>query len=333
MRRGLILLAIFAALAAAPTVQAASWARPQIQIVVDQGLMGPSVAEFRAGQPLTRGELGYAMAVLTQQEQVVVDPERAVTMAQLHRRLVTYLGLRTAGRKFRRTVANASLNPPWRLGDETVARLLRLRFNHPAEQDNLELRPNDPATRAEAAYSLARVLELRPWDIEWVKSLAGSFALPGLTAWKTRVLKRAVRFVGFPYIWGGIWEHQQTLFGVTDRGGFDCSGFVWRVYKVPFGGGGSLSSIIEGRTTYQMSGEVPKSARIARRYIKPADVLFFGTAGPSSRPSQVDHTGIYLGGGWMIHSSGQGVTLVPFSGWYVDRFAWARRPLREAGLS
>ena len=333
MRRGLILLAIFAALAAAPTVQAASWARPQIQIVVDQGLMGPSVAEFRAGQPLTRGELGYAMAVLTQQEQVVVDPERAVTMAQLHRRLVTYLGLRTAARKFRRTVANAGLNPPWRLGDETVARLLRLRFNHPAEQDNLELRPNDPATRAEAAYSLARVLELRPWDLDWVKSLAGSFALPGLTAWKTRVLKRAVRFVGFPYIWGGIWEHQQTLFGVTDRGGFDCSGFVWRVYKVPFEGGGPLSSVIQGRTTYQMSGEVPKSARIARRYIKPADVLFFGSAGPSSRPSQVDHTGIYLGGGWMIHSSGQGVTLVPFSGWYVDRFAWARRPLREVGLS
>jgi hypothetical protein len=112
MRRGLILVAIFAALAAAPTVQAASWARPQIQIVVDQGLMGPSVAEFRAGQPLTRGELGYAMAVLTQQEQVVVDPERAVTMAQLHRRLVTYLGLRTAARKFRRTVANAGLTPP-----------------------------------------------------------------------------------------------------------------------------------------------------------------------------------------------------------------------------
>jgi hypothetical protein len=123
MRRGLILLVIFAALAAAPTVQAASWARPQIQIVVDQGLMGPSVAEFRAGQPLTRGELGYAMAVLTQQEQVVVDPERAVTMAELHRRLVTSLGLRTAAGKFRRTVANAGLNPPWRLGDETVARL------------------------------------------------------------------------------------------------------------------------------------------------------------------------------------------------------------------
>jgi cell wall-associated NlpC family hydrolase len=332
MRRALFLLAIFAALATAPAVQAASWARPQIQIVVDRGLMGPSVAEFRPGQPLTRGELGYAMAVLTQQEQVVVDPDRAVTMAQLDRRIVTYLGLRAAARRFRRGVENAGLNPPRRLGHETVARLLRLRFNH--AQDNLELRPNDPATRAEAAYSLARVLELGQWDVDGVNSLADSFALPPLTSWQTRVLKRAVHFVGFPYIWGGTWEHEQTLFGVTDRGGFDCSGFVWRVYKlVPYEGGGFLSSVIQGRTTYQMSGEVPRSSRIARRNLKPADVVFFGSAGTSSLPSQVDHTGIYLGGGWMIHSSSQGVTLVPFSGWYVDRFAWARRPLREAGLT
>jgi hypothetical protein len=27
------------------------------------------------------------------------------------------------------------------------------------------------------------------------------------------------------------------------------------------------------------------------------------------------------------------VTLTPFAGWYRERFAWARRPLAEAGLS
>ena len=42
---------------------------------------------------------------------------------------------------------------------------------------------------------------------------------------------------------------------------------------------------------------------------------------------------IYLGGGWFVHSSGNGTTLHPFEGWYRDRFAWARRPLREAGLA
>jgi hypothetical protein len=35
----------------------------------------------------------------------------------------------------------------------------------------------------------------------------------------------------------------------------------------------------------------------------------------------------------MIHSSGQGVALAPIAtGYYVARFAWARRPLAEAGL-
>jgi cell wall-associated NlpC family hydrolase len=334
VRRGIFLLAMLAALVAAPTVHAASWARPQIQIVVEHGLMGPSVAEFRPQQTLTREELGYAMAVLTGEQQVVVDPARAVTMTQLDRRLVRYLGLRTAAKRFQQTAVNASLTPPRRLGDEVVARLLQLRINHPAAQDYLELRPNDLATRAEAAYSLAQVLDIQQWERDWVKSLALSFTLPVYTEWRRRVLERAVHFVGFPYVWGGMWEHQQTLFGVTDRGGFDCSGFVWRVYKlVPYEGGGSLASVIQGRTTYEMSGEVPRSKRIARRYLKPGDVMFFGADGPASSPSQVDHTGIYLGRNWMIHSSSQGVTLVPFAGWYVDRFAWARRPLREAGLS
>jgi hypothetical protein len=43
--------------------------------------------------------------------------------------------------------------------------------------------------------------------------------------------------------------------------------------------------------------------------------------------------GIYAGGGWMVHSSGFGVTLVPLTGWYRQHFAWARRPLAEAGLA
>jgi cell wall-associated NlpC family hydrolase len=334
MRRGLVFLAILAALVAAPVGQAASWAQPQIRTVVEAGLMGPSVENFRPGQPVTRGDMAYAIAVLTGQQQVVVDPEHPLTMAQLDRRLVGYLRLRGAGRTFKRTAKDAGLDPPYRFGDEVVARLLQLRVNHPAARDDLELRPKDVATRAEAAYSLARILQLGQWDKDRVKSLAASFALPAYTSWQTRVLRRSVRFTGFPYVWGGIWEHEQTLFGVTDRGGFDCSGFVWRIYKlVPYDGGGTLSSVIQGRTTYEMSGEVPKRKRIAKRDLKAGDVMFFGSQGPSSSSSQVDHTGIYLGHGWMIHSSGQGVTVIPFAGWYVDRFAWARRPLREAGLT
>ena len=333
MRRGLVLLAALAALVVAPAASATSWARPQIQIVVDRGLMGPSVVGFRAQSPLTRGDLGYAMAALTGEQQVVVDPDRPVSVAQLDARLVSYLGLAPAAYKFRVGVGKAGLSPPPRVGTETVARLLRLRFNHPASQDRIELRPGDAVTRAEAAYSLARLLQLGQGDADWVNSLAGSFSLPRLTGWQDRVLTRAVHFVGYPYIWGGISEYPQVLFGVPDLGGFDCSGLVWRVYKRPFTGGGALQFVIRGRTTYEMSGEVPRTARIGRLHLAPADVLFFGDAGPRSTPAQVGHTGIYLGNGWFINSSSQGVTLVPFADWYVSQFAWARRPLREAGLS
>ena len=35
-----------------------------------------------------------------------------------------------------------------------------------------------------------------------------------------------------PYIWGGTSDGPETEFGVSSRGGYDCSGFVWRVYKL-----------------------------------------------------------------------------------------------------
>jgi cell wall-associated NlpC family hydrolase len=82
-----------------------------------------------------------------------------------------------------------------------------------------------------------------------------------------------------------------------------------------------------------MSGEVPASKRIAFAKLQPADVIFFGDKGPRSQPSQVGHMGIYLGNGWFIHSSDYGVAVTTLTGWYRQEFAWARRPLAEAGLA
>jgi cell wall-associated NlpC family hydrolase len=78
-----------------------------------------------------------------------------------------------------------------------------------------------------------------------------------------------------------------------------------------------------------MSGEVARKLRIGLDALEPGDVLFFGAHGPKSKPAEVDHTGIYLGNGWLIHSSGYGVALAQLDGWYAERFAWARRPLTE----
>lgn len=336
MRRGRVLLTMLALLAPAQAAQAQSWADPQIQTVVANGLMAPSPAEFRPDDGLTRRELGEVLAALTQQAQVVEEPDRLVTVAELDAALVNALGLADAARQIRATLKRAGLQPPGRLGTEAVARLLRLRYNHPEAKDFRELLPTDPVTRAEAAFSVARFLELDEWDVLLARETAASFVLPQLTAWQRRVLRRAVKFIGYPYIWGGTSEQAQTFSGVPSRGGFDCSGFVWRVYKLErfrARGGTALLGVLRGRTTYQMSGEVGRRKRVAFAGLAPADVIFFGDRGPASRPAQIGHMGMYLGGGWFIHSSGQGVTLLPLANWYADTFAWARRPLREAGLS
>jgi cell wall-associated NlpC family hydrolase len=142
-----------------------------------------------------------------------------------------------------------------------------------------------------------------------------------------------VHYVGYPYVWGGTSPTAETDFGVHAVGGFDCSGFVWRVYKLTsYPGEGQLASVLRGRTTYEMSGEVARSKLLPASQLQPADVMFFGAHGPRSKPSEVDHTALYLGNGWFIQSSDRGVTLLPFDGWYTHSFAWARRPLREAGL-
>jgi cell wall-associated NlpC family hydrolase len=258
-----------------------------------------------------------------------------VSIKKLDAALVAYLGLGKAARQIQAVLKGAGVNPPPNTGTEAVARMLGLRLNHPAGEDSLELLPTQAATRAEAAFSFAQLLALNDSSVSSVQQAAANFTLPAdLSSWQRTILTTAVHYVGYPYIWGGTSPTSETLFGVHSVGGFDCSGFVWRVYKLtPYAGEQGLADVLRGRTTYQMSGEVRKSERIAAADLQPGDVMFFGAHGRRSRPSDVDHAGLYLGDGWFIQSSGEGVTLLPFTGWYSSNFAWARRPLQEAGLS
>jgi len=261
-------------------------------------------------------------------------PSQPVTIKQLDAALVAYLGLGGAAREIQLTLQGAGLRPQANTGTEAVARMLQLRLNHPSGQDDLELLPFQPATRAEAAWSFAQVLRLDQWAVDSVQQAADTFTLPELTAWQRQILTTAVHYVGYPYVWGGTSPSAESLFGVSSVGGFDCSGFVWRVYKLTqYAGAPRLSGVLRGRTTYEMSGEVPHRELVPAAKLQPADVMFFGANGRQSKPSEVDHTGLYLGNGWFIQSSGEGVTLLPFDGWYSRSYAWGRRPLREAGLS
>jgi cell wall-associated NlpC family hydrolase len=324
MRRFLPLLALALTLAgpagSATPKPERSWAKAEIAAVTAAGLMGGDATTFRADDLLTTAELEALAADLNGDDPLPGD-DAPVTLAALDKRLVATLRLESAAYRFYRGARAAGLAPPSRFGSETVARLLGLRTNHPAGSDDLELLPSAPVTRAETAFSAARILALSPEAAASVSQGAAAFALPELTTWQQAVLRLAISFVGYPYVWAGV------------RNGFDCSGFVWAVYKLhAYPGAEDLQGVLRGRTSYQMSGEVPKARRIAAADLQPADVIFFGARGPASKPAQVNHMGIYLGNGWFIHSSGYGVALAQLEGWYADRFAWGRRPLAEIGL-
>jgi cell wall-associated NlpC family hydrolase len=371
----LVTLAAACAVAAVSTAAAAgssrslpNWAAPQIATVVAHKLMGAkSVRKFHPNATLTNKTLTGLAADLKEQLGSTVpsasgsgdtgttttgtgttttgtttttsgsDPAAPETMTQLDKSLVQAIGLGKAAKEFVHGARADGIPVAARFGTEVVARLLGLRLNHPAAQDFLELRPQDPATRAEAAYSAAQILGFGlladSWQIAQVKSLAAGFALPQVNGWQQKILHVAFSKIGMPYVWGGTSDSTETDFGVTARGGYDCSGFVWRVYKLQsYPNEGTLASTLQGRTTYTMSVEVPRSKRISFAKLQPADVIFFGSHGSRSKGSQIFHTAIYVGNGWFIQSSDEGVALAQLSGWYRQKFAWGRRPLQEAGL-
>jgi len=311
-----------------------SWAADEIRAVVARGALATTAETFRPGDPVSRGELYDGLRVLGFRSARPADPDRLVVVTELDAKLVAALGLSDASRSIRLALQDAGLAPTSYVGTETVARLLGLRINHPQGEEYLELGPREPATRAEAAFSLARALALTSAQKTDVVTVASSLVIPQVGVAQQAVLARALRFVGYPYVWAGVSERVQVLYTGIAPGGFDCSGLVWRVYKLPpFAEFPLLGASIKGRTTFSMAAERPKADRLPLAAAQPGDLLFFGARGPASAPQDVGHMGIAVAPGWFVHSSGNGVTLQPLRGWYATRFAWARSPIGEAGLS
>jgi cell wall-associated NlpC family hydrolase len=244
-----------------------------------------------------------------------------VTVATFDRMLAEELGLADVAAHVQATAA-AGLRPPAYFGTEVVARFLELRYEHPVGAQRLDLFPDEPITRAEAAWSLARVIGLGDGGASGARAALSTFALPQMSAAQRQALQIAVSRIGYPYVWGGTTDN--TADGL-EHGGFDCSGFAWRVFKVS---GLPWGREILGRTAAEQAGEIPKSQRLQTSQLEPGDLLFFGSAHPDSKATEhnIIHEGIYLGDNWVIHSSGQGVYVLPLEGsWLGSSFAWGRR--------
>jgi cell wall-associated NlpC family hydrolase len=248
-----------------------------------------------------------------------------VTLVTFDRLIVEQLGLADVAAHVQAVAQAGGLRPPVYFGSEVVARFLELRYDHPAGTDSLELFPGDPITRSEAAWSLARVMQFGDWNVTYARESLSAFELPRFGAAQRQALQIAVSRIGYPYVWGGTTDN--TADGL-EHGGFDCSGFVWRVFKVS---GLPWGRLIHGRTAAEQAGEIPSSQRLRSTRLEPGDLLFFGHARFNGRATErsIVHEGIYLGDDWVIHSSAQGVYVLPLTGsWLGTSFAWGRRIIR-----
>ena len=128
-------------------------------------------------------------------------------------------------------------------------------------------------------------------------------APPNATA-KTRhtVLIKGKKYIGTPYLWGG-----------TTPKGFDCSGLIHYLYQ-------------------QEGVNIPRNSREqfsrlqATSEPQPGDLVFFRKKGV------INHVGLYLGGGHMLHAPQTGMTVRVENikrGKWPGRYAGARKVVKD----
>jgi len=323
----LISACLFAPSARASKITSGTWNLSEQRTVVKAGLMTNLAVGFQGEQPLTDSEMQSSIAALATSEStspITISTSAPLTVVRFDALLVDQLGLGDVASIVQSQAAAAGLNPPSYFGTEVVARYLSLRYMQPTQYEALELYPTNLITRAEAAHSFSVILGFSGWQVEQAREVLSTFTLPHYSAAQRQVLSLAVSKIGMPYVWGGTTD--DTSDGLA-HGGYDCSGFAWRVYKVS---GFSWGKQILGRTAAEQAGEIPKSQRLHLSEVQGGDLLFFGSAHFNSKAteSNVIHEGIALSNQWAIHSSDQGVYVLPLSsGWLAESFTWARRVL------
>ncbi|TYS17842.1 LysM peptidoglycan-binding domain-containing protein [Rossellomorea vietnamensis] len=103
------------------------------------------------------------------------------------------------------------------------------------------------------------------------------------------VINEAKRHLGTPYVWGG-----------AAPSGFDCSGFIYYVYK--------QAGMNVSRTS--ALGLWNETTRVSNP--QPGDLVFFSN---TYKPG-ISHVGIYLGNNEFIHSGNRGVEITSLSNSY-----------------
>ena len=123
------------------------------------------------------------------------------------------------------------------------------------------------------------------------------------------IVETAKKYLGYPYAYGGR----------TPEEGFDCSGFVYYVYRQH---GYDLKPGATNQWNHLPDRVIPQDQ------LRVGDLVFFSGNG---EVSGMEHVGIYIGDGQMIHSGSPatGVVITPLSvSYYAKRYLGAKRPVK-----
>jgi gamma-D-glutamyl-L-lysine dipeptidyl-peptidase len=187
--------------------------------------------------------------------------------------------------------------------DGQVAEVKSLMANLYREPDVTTARPKLQAPlgtwlELDPAKAADRWLSVRLPSGERAYVQAGDVALRDARAPRPRgteasIVATARRFLGTPYLWGGMTAH-----------GVDCSGFTSRVFHV---------NGIDLLRDAHMQFDDPRALRVEKADLRPGDLVFFGK-------TKITHVGMYVGDGRFIHATTHGTPVVQESA--LDEAHW-----------
>lgn len=314
------------------------WARAMVRAFAADAVADPSIT-FTDLDPADRATRWAAIAVqrgwMTKAAAGRFDPDGSVTARGVHRSLVFALGMRSTARALNRlaTTDGYRFDTPKLFGVNLLAMRLGLRFNNKVDESQ-DVTPADTLPRKQVAWSLYRATTLEEWVVPYLQEQYAGMVLPKMSAGRRSIVNWGVRYIAYPYIWGGEWgfeKQEPAALGVQPGPGFDCSGLTWWAVRRDDGDVWEISPPrphegwpLAQRTSAWMASMTKE--KLAYADLMPGDLLFYD----GDRDGTVDHVDVFVGNGWALDSSSSvgGVTLMWVkTGWYRDHFVHGRRVL------
>lgn len=231
-------------------------------------------------------------------------PANYVSDASVLTSLVRAKGLGAEGAR----ITKQDSTNKWYAGYLVIAHQLGLKYR------NSTTWPSHVYSRRELAWSIYTVRSVPAWKIQRLKDTfsATRYSSFRWSAKQAAIIRFAKRYIGYPYVWGG---------DAPSEGGFDCSGLMYYDYHSNFGYSLYRTANTAGRDT--------RYPKISFSSLLPGDLIYFWN---DSR-SRLGHTGMYIGRGFFIHSSGSrcGTSIdilnSSLGSYWKSQFAWGRRIL------